>query len=169
MSITAATECLVGPREANHLSLRPVRRVNPTDTSFWEGNWLTVEVEVRAGSFGGRFQAELRADELQDFQLQLEALRGALEGTARLESVEGWVRLEVTPGPQGRLLGVCEVRDDPTGGSRLRFNLGVDQVQLLDLLDGLRQLLLAYPVTGSPEEEADPPFPPLDEPEPGPA
>lgn len=166
MSTTATAECLVGQREANHLSLRPVRRVNPTDGSFWEGNWLTVEVEVRAGSFGGRFEAELRSDEFASFATGLEALRGAPAGTARLESVEGWVRLELAPGPHGRLLGVCEVRDDPTGGSKLRFGLGLDQVQLLDMLDGLRQILLAYPVVGSAEEEADALLPLLDEPEP---
>jgi hypothetical protein len=85
---------------------------------------------------------------------------------ARLESVESWVRLELTVDDQGRLHGVCEVRDDPSRGSRLRFGLSSDQVQLLDMLDGLAQILEAYPPVGSADEEANAGFPSFDEPEP---
>jgi hypothetical protein len=165
-AITGIHEFFVGGRDRNHLSLTPLRRNNPGVTTFWDGNWLTVAVEVRGGIFSGRFEADLRADEFQDFQLQLEALRGATGGTATLESVESWVRLELTVDEQGRLHGDCEVRDDPTRGSRLRFGLGSDQVQLLDMLDGLKQILEAFPPVGNAEEEANAGFPAFDEPEP---
>jgi hypothetical protein len=165
-AITGVHEFFAGGRDRNHLSLTPLRRNNPGVTTFWDGNWLTVAVEVRGGIFSGTFEADLRADEFQDFQLQLEALRGASGGTATLESVENWVRLELTLDDQGRLHGDCEVRDDPSRGSRLRFGLSSDQVQLLDMLDGLKQILAAFPPVGNAEEEANARFPSFDEPEP---
>jgi hypothetical protein len=166
LSITGIHELFVGGRDRNHVSLTPLRRNNPDVTTFWDGNWLTVAVEVRGGIFSGSYQADLRADEFQDFQKQLEALRGATAGTATFESVENWVRLELTVDEQGRLHGDCEVRDDPSRGSRLRFGLHADQDQLLDLLDGLEQILEAFPPVGNAEEEANASFPAFDEPEP---
>jgi hypothetical protein len=144
----------VGQREANHLSVRPVRRADPAATGFWDGNWLKAAIAARAGAFSGAFDADLRSDELAQFAEQLAALEGASEGTATLESVEGWVALRLALEPSGRLVGSCEVRDDPAEGSRLRFPLVVERSQRLDLLDALREILRTFPVIGSPEEEA---------------
>lgn len=62
--------------------------------------------------------------------------------------------------------GITTFWDDPTRGSRLRFGLGSDQLQPLDMLDGLRQILEAFPAVGDAEKEVDARFPAFEGPEP---
>ena len=159
-------ELLVGRREADHLSLLPLRRSNPDAQDFWDGNWLKVEVVVRAGAFQGRFEADLRTDELEHFAEQLGQAHSAGEGLAALDSVEGWVKLRLALEPDGRLEAACEVTDDPGLGGSLRFALGSFPEQVLDLRDGLAELLRTFPVVGDPEEASHDPFGPLGEPDP---
>ncbi len=147
-------ELLLGTRDADHLALRPLRRAHPEATEFWEANWLKVDVAVRAGAFHGAFEADLRADELQGFAEQLAALEGGAQGAAALQSMEGWVSLRLTTGPRGRVQAACEVRDDPAGGTALRFDLGSDLAQLASLRGALAELLRAFPVLGEAEEGA---------------
>jgi hypothetical protein len=146
-------ELLVGTPDGDHLSVEVVGRVHPGATDFWDGNWLTARISARAGAFHGAFVADLRADELERFAAQLRALEGAAEGKASLESAEGWVTLALALDARGRLVGSCELRDDPTGGAGLRFGLVADPSQRLHLLAALGALLEAFPVIGDPEAE----------------
>jgi hypothetical protein len=146
-------ELLVGPRGGDHLSVAVSGRVNPAASGFWEANWLKARVSVRAGAFRGAFDADLRCDELEAFAAQLRALVGAAQGTARLESAEGWVTLRLSLDARGWLQGSCEVRDDPTGGGALRFGLSAAPAQRRELLAALGALLEAFPVIGDPDEE----------------
>jgi hypothetical protein len=146
-------ELLVGARGGDHLSVRITGRVHPAATGFWEANWLKARVAARAGAFHGAFDADLRCDELEAFATQLRALAAAAQGTARLESAEGWVTLKLSLDPRGRLQGSCEVRDDPTGGGALRFGLTAEPDQPRALLAALDAILEAFPVVGDPAEE----------------
>jgi len=146
---------LVGPPDANHLALRPLRRSHPDSEDFWEGNWLKVDVSVLAGAFRGTFEADLRCDEFEQLLEQLSALQGAAQGAAALESAEGWVSLRLTLDPRGRLVGTCEVRDDPALGSSLRFELAADQAGRPAMLDALAGILRAFPVVGHPGDEPE--------------
>jgi hypothetical protein len=155
MTKASPTELLIGTRQANHLSLRPLRRSYPNAEDFWEGNWLKVAVAVRAGAFQGAFEADLRSDELQEFLAQLQALPGAAEGRAALQSAEGWVTVRLALDQRGRLDGTCEVQDDPAMGSSLRFTLGLEPALLAPMLAALAGILEAFPVVGTPEEAPD--------------
>lgn len=146
---------LLGDRAADHLVLSPLRRAHPDATDFWEANWLKVDVAVRAGAFHGAFVADLRTDELQAFGEQLAALEGAPEGAAGLESMEGWVSIQLTLGPGGRVRAACELRDDPASGGALRFDLTTGPAQVAAWRDGLAELLRAFPVVGEEAEGAD--------------
>ena len=151
----APAHLLLGSPGGPHLSIDLRRRAAPGSTDFWEGNWLKVDLEVRAGAFAGRVEADLRADELQDFARQLAALEGAGEGTAALASAEGWVSVRLAPAPGGRLAGACEVRDDPAMGSSLRFRIEVEAAGRRTLQEALAGALAAFPVVGDPSEEPD--------------
>jgi hypothetical protein len=151
MTKASPTELLIGARQANHLSLRPLRRSYPDAEEFWEGNWLKVAVGVRAGAFRGAFEADLRSDELQAFFEQLQPLQGSAAGTAALQSAEGWVTVRLALDQRGRLDGTCEVQDDPAMGSSLRFTLGSEPAQLAPMLAALAGILEAFPVVGTPE------------------
>jgi len=162
----SAMELLLGSPGENHLSLRPLRRTEPDSTDFWEGNWLKVDVSVRAGAFAGRFEADLRTEELEGFAGQLAALEGASTGAAALDSAEGWVSVRLALAPDGRLEGACEVRDDPAMGSSLRFRLGVEAAQRPVLLAALGAILRAFPVVGDPTAEPTGLLEPFDEADP---
>jgi hypothetical protein len=148
-----AVELRLGAPDEKHVTLRPLRRAAPGSTDFWEGNWLKVDVAVRAGAFAGRFEADLRTDELARLSDQLGALEGAAIGAAALESAEGWVALKLALAPGGRLEGACELRDDPAMGSSLRFHLTVEPAQRPALLAALGAILRAFPVVGDPAAE----------------
>lgn len=149
-----AVELRLGSPDENHVTLRPLRRASPDSSDFWEANWLKVDVAVRAGAFAGRFEADLRTDELEQLADQLAALEGASTGAAALASAEGWVSVRLALAPGGRLEGACEVRDDPAMGSSLRFPLTVEPAQRPVLLAALGAILRAFPVVGDPT--ADP-------------
>jgi len=150
----SAMELLLGSPGENHLSLRPLARTAPDSTDFWEGNWLKVDVAVRAGAFAGRFEADLRTDELEQFADQLAALEGASTGAAALQSAEGWVSVKLALAPGGGLEGACEVRDDPAMGSSLRFQLTVEPARRPALVNALGAVLAAFPVVGDPTAES---------------
>lgn len=143
----------LGPPDGNHLVLRPLRRSHPGAEDFWDGNWLKVEVAARGGAFAGRFEADLRADELAAFAAALSALRPGQPAKAALESMEGWVAVRLTLDARGRLEGTAEVRDDPALGAALRFPLALELDQLPGLLAALDAILHAFPVVGSPDAE----------------
>lgn len=150
---SAPLQLLLGDADADHLVLRPLRRSHPEADDSWEGNWLKVEVLVRAGAFHGAVEADLRSDELARFAEQLAALQPDGRSRAALESMEGWVTARLSLDPRGRLEAACEVRDDPAAGSCLRFTLRSGRAQLEALLASLGALLAAYPVVGSPDAE----------------
>jgi len=143
----------LGPPDGNHLVLRPLRRSHPGAEGFWDGNWLKVAVEARGGAFAGRFEADLRADELAAFAAALGALRPGEPARVALESTEGWVSVRLALDDRGRLEGTVEVRDDPGLGAALRYPLAVELGQLPGLLAALQAILHAFPVVGSPEAE----------------
>lgn len=146
-------EVHLGAPGANRLSLRPLARSNPDTDDFWDGNWLKVEVAARAGAFEGRYEADLRTDELALFAEGLAALEGAATGAAALESAEGWVSVKLALAPDGGLEGACELRDDPAMGSTLRFRLAVEAGRRPALREALGAILAAFPVVGDPEAE----------------
>lgn len=146
------TELRVGADTANHVCLRPLRRSYPATQEFWDGNWLKVDLEVRAGAFRGRFEADLRCEEFERFAEQLAALQASGRGEALLETMEGWVSLRLVADQRGHLEGTCEVRDDPALGSCLRFGLTADLTHLPPMLAALGLILVAFPVVGQPDE-----------------
>lgn len=68
-SVSTNMELLLGSRSSNFLSIQPLSRSYPDATDYWDGNWLQTEVQVHAGTFSGKVQAELRADDFQSFRL----------------------------------------------------------------------------------------------------
>ena len=128
--------------------IKMLRRNHPTATDFWDANWLSVRVQVRAGGFEGRANGDLRAEELAAFRDGLARLHQTLKGEASFETMETWLSLRVTADGLGHMQVRGEVRDAPGTGNRLTFALALDQTDLPELLEGLDAICREFPAVG---------------------
>ena len=147
-------DLLIGSLASDHVAVWVESRPHRDAQDFWDANWLVTPIEVRAGSFNARVPASLRADELQRFRQGLEAIDRLAAREATLESMEDWIRLQVTMAPVGAIGVSGNLVDSPGVGNRLRFDLAAD-LHLADVgpwIDQLQRIEAAYPVIGSPRQ-----------------
>jgi hypothetical protein len=116
--------------------------------SFDDANWLVGEAELRDARGGGAFHAtqriSLRTMELAAFHEQLNQVLQALNGEARLTTVEDSVGCTVRlRNGKGEFSAV--IRQHP--GAELRVNqVPTDQSYLQETLGALQQLVSDHPV-----------------------
>jgi hypothetical protein len=89
-------DLLLGSMASDHVAIWVESRPFGEAQDFWDSNWLVTPIEVQAGSFTARVAAMLRADEQRRFRLGLEAIDGLAAREATFESLEDWLRLQVT-------------------------------------------------------------------------
>src|SRR5437764_11421741 len=118
-----ASEIVVGPSGADHLSIRVLSRMYPPARDFSDGNWLAARIEVRCGGFRGDVTAALRAEELRSFREEVEQLYAALAGEAVLASMEGWLTLRIAVTRLGALSISGTLLDAPGVGNELSFRI----------------------------------------------
>jgi len=63
--------------------------------NYHDDNWLSVEISISCGGFHGKFPAMFFTGDLQSFHAQLVSLYQILTGTAKFETLEGQLKLEV--------------------------------------------------------------------------
>jgi len=68
------TEFILGSSAGDHLKVEVVQRQHPSETDYWDGNWIRAVVSVSAGPWRGSYEASLRADEIAEFRNQLQTL-----------------------------------------------------------------------------------------------
>ena len=149
--MTASTELLIGDAGAQHVLVRAQSRHHPHLFDYWDGNWISSEVEIAAGGMRAVFRAELRSEEFQAFFDEAEALSRSLEGTATFSTAEGQLAFSLTGDPSGRLRLVGEARDAPGSANHLHFAFDIDQSCLPQICRSLEVLLAAFPVVGAAE------------------
>jgi hypothetical protein len=141
-------EIRIGGEVAEFLSLAIHGRQRPESADYWDGNWLTCDVEVAAGAFRGAFGRTIRKEDLERFRHQLVRLYAELSGTAALEVLEGWIALDLVGDGRGHLEAKGQLCDDPVYGNSLEFRLKLDQTYLPALIRQLNEACRAYPVIG---------------------
>lgn len=139
-----------GSMASAYLSVEVTRRAYPDAEDYWDGNWVHATVRVRAGAFRGEYDALLRTDEIASFHEQLVPLHAVLNGTARFESMEAWLEVEVVADGRGHFVAKCVARDDAGIGNTLAFELSFDQTELGPVLDSMAAVVEAFPVKGRP-------------------
>jgi hypothetical protein len=113
---------------------------------YHDDNWLTVEIEVQAGAFAGRFQAAFLTDELASFLEELRILHSSLRGNANFTTLEGQLSLSLEGDGLGHIGLKGRALDQPGIGNQFRFHLSLDQTQLQASLRSLEGVVNAYPV-----------------------
>lgn len=113
---------------------------------FYDDNWVRVSVRVSVGAFKGKFPAAFLTSDFAEFRGQLQKLSHSLEGVASFSTLEGQLSLELTGNGRGGIFLKGVAIDVPGTGSRLEFDLELDQSYLPAALEGLDEILDKYPV-----------------------
>lgn len=141
---------LLGRATSAYLRIEVLRRTHPTATDYWDGNWVSAHVRVRAGGFDGRADGEFRTEELLAFREQLGRLHATLKGEAVFATMEEWLHLRLVGDGRGHIVVKAVVRDAPGIGNRLEFALALDQTDLPMVISALDRVCAAYPVISRP-------------------
>ena len=141
---------VIGGSERERVSIHVLGRMHPGASDYWDGNWLVSPIEVAVGGFTGRIGAGLRTEELRTFREGLEVLYEALEGEARLDSMEDWLSLTCRGTGLGHVDVAGSARDEPGVGNELNFHFSIDQTYLPSIIDSLKDLEDTFPVLGRP-------------------
>lgn len=144
---------LIGRETGDHLEVVVRGGAPPEVTDFWDGNWVGVEVRVRAGGFRGTYRASFRTTELRDFRAALEGLKEDLGGEARFETLEEQLAVVIRGDGRGHFVAECEARDEAGTGNVLEFSLGFDQTEIPGMVRGLSGILELHPVRGARDAE----------------
>jgi len=136
--------------DADFVTVSVLSRSNAAD--YWDGNWLSCEVAVQAGGFLGRFNANLRTDELERFYNEMHKLHKTLGGAATLATTEEQLRMELEGDGRGHILCRGRAQDVAGTGNVLQFEFTRDQTFLFSTVVNLGELLNRFPVRGTPDK-----------------
>lgn len=151
MDATQHPTFAIGELTGDSLLIRVLGRSYPGADDFGDGNWLSTMIQFTLGQFQGELSASLRAEEFEAFRDELRTQCSSLRGEAILTSMEEWLALRVSLEGSGRLRIEGVLLDRPSVGNQLRFEIhGLDQSYIPGMIDGLDQIVSAYPVLGAP-------------------
>jgi hypothetical protein len=144
-------DLLIGDAGGQHVLFTVHGRKHPGLFDHWDGNWLACEVEVAAGAFRAAFRADLRAEELQTFRDQIDALVQSVEGAASFSTMEGQIALTLSGDVKGQVRVSGEARDTPGSDNVLQFAFELDQTYLKEISRPLDAIVSAFPAVGAAE------------------
>jgi len=143
----------IGTEANEHLAVEVLAREHPDQSDYWDGNWLTAEVDVASGPWHGNYRAALRAEEFVHFRDQLHLLTEDREAPpAEFESMEPWLRFTVHRSDRHghvRINGRAQTEPFFDSHNVFYFVLELDQNLLAATLDELAKLIEEFPVVGS--------------------
>ena len=145
------THFRIGGQEAEYLEVKILSRSHNA-RDYWDGNWLTVEINIAAGGFCGKFGAFLRADEIALFHQEMTRLYSFESKEAKFETMEGQLSIDIQGDQLGHFSAACEAMDDAGVGNRLCFTLSFDQSHIPEILKRLDSVVDEYSVVGNPND-----------------
>lgn len=113
---------------------------------YFDDNWLSVAVEVKAGGFTGFFSASFLTGELEAFHQQAARLHASLEGSATFRTLEEQLSLDLVGDGLGHIRLTGRAEDQPGIGNTLEFAFAFDQTQLQPSVQDLARVLSTFPV-----------------------
>lgn len=113
---------------------------------YFDDNWLSVAVEVKAGSFTGYFSASFLTGEIEAFHQGAANLYESLSGQAEFRTLEEQLRIDLAGDGLGHIRLTGRAEDRPGIGNALAFAFAFDQTQLQASVQGLAKVLTAFPV-----------------------
>ncbi len=141
-------EIHIGYSEYEFILIDVTSRSYPDADDFDDGNWINAKVLVKAGSFSGAINGQLRANELTFFRDELTKLYRSLSGSAKFFTIEEWLLLEIVGDGKGHFALTGEIMDEVGLGNILKFKFDFDQTFIPKVLSDLEKVINAFPVLG---------------------
>jgi hypothetical protein len=115
---------------------------------YYDVNWITIRIDVSAGSFYGVYSTEILRDELVAFRSELGKLYSFEAPGAHFNPIEHGLYIDAKGDGRGNFEARCEAKDG--NGNALKFNLEFDQTDIPQMTKELDEIIAAYPVIGEP-------------------
>lgn len=133
---------------ASEVSLTALRRQYPDSRDYWDGNWIRVDVAAKSTGFQAHLEEWLHLGEVAAFRRDLLGMSADLKGSALLETMEDFLRLEVKIDALGRLHWSVALtyRTGRDPKSCLQFGFENDQSYLPEIAAGLDAILKDFPL-----------------------
>jgi hypothetical protein len=135
-----------GKSEYERLEIDVQGYERPATGDYWDDNWLSVVICIRAGGFRGKIDASFMTGELEKFLSELRSLLETLSGAATFNTMEEQLSLKLTGDGIGHIELRGEAEDQPGIGNRLHFKLQFDQTQLRTSVSELERITAEFPV-----------------------
>jgi hypothetical protein len=136
---------VLGIEKTEQITLSVINYERPASGEHYDDNWLSCEVQVRAGAFRGKYSANFLTFELATLLRDLERLYRELKGAAVFESMEGQLELKFSCDHLGHIHASGTAMDQPGIGHRLFLSFSFDQTYLAKALAELREVVHAFP------------------------
>ena len=115
-------------------------------TSDNKDGWLSADVDIEVGRFRGSYPADFDTFAFSEFSKQLAVLYKTLSGSAEFTSLEGQLELTLKCDALGHISATGKAMVVAGTGSKLLFDLELDQTHIPKILDSLKATLKKHPV-----------------------
>ena len=136
--------------EETTIEIDVLYRNYPNSSDYWDGNWVTSNINIKIPGYLVNFGANLRTDELRDFTNEIKLMSKLLKGKANLKNLENYLHIECEMDKLGKIIWTVETCFPAGYGAVLKFEFESDQSFLIRLIKELETILTAFPVIGKP-------------------
>jgi hypothetical protein len=135
-----------GIEEHERIELTVLSYERPASGEYYDDNWLSCEIRVRAGVFRGKFSANLLTFELARLYAELLRLHSDLRGKVTFKPMEEQLVATFTCDNLGHIHVSGAAMDEAGIGHQLKFRMSFDQTHLANSLNELGQVVRSFPV-----------------------
>lgn len=149
--MTDKVSIIIGRETSDHLCVTILGPVISMATDYWDGNWINVEIKLQAGSFGGKYKAQIRREEIHYFYKDFIDINRKLKGEIKFKTIEGQLAIIIKADGIGHFVAECSSQDEAGTGNILHFKLYFDQTEIPPILNQLKNVTEIYPIIGNPD------------------
>ena len=123
-------------------------RERPSSDDYWDGNWLIVKWQMRAGGASVKVTGSfLRTPEIDTFARELRSLYKSIVGTAKLACMEPNLDVALEGNKLGQVTATISITPDHLYQSH-RFVFDLDQTWIGQAADSCDAILKRFPIKG---------------------
>lgn len=137
--------------DGNYLKIDVLDYVYPENDDYWEGNWLKINISLKAGPFEAAYPGQIKNYNLLDFKKGLKRELQYANQTnvnAFLDSLKNWIEIKIVSQGNYNYLAQCIACDRPPGGNKLKFTLKLKRDHIETLISEIKMITDAFPVRG---------------------